>query len=78
MALASGTCRPLLGGPASTARLHLAVSSSSTACSIRFPRGAGGGRAAVSLRAPAPPATIAPESEALEKIEYKHIVHDFL
>ncbi|NP_001149674.1 iron-sulfur assembly protein IscA [Zea mays] len=65
MALASGTCRPLLGGPASTARLHLAVSSSSTACSIRFPRGAGGGRAAVSLRAPAPPAAAAATSGSI-------------
>ncbi|XP_021304818.1 iron-sulfur assembly protein IscA, chloroplastic isoform X2 [Sorghum bicolor] len=62
MALASGTSRLLLGRPAGTARLHLAVSSSSPASSIRFRRGAGagGGRAAVvSLRAPAPPAAAA-------------------
>ncbi|XP_066376388.1 uncharacterized protein [Miscanthus floridulus] len=61
MALASGTSRPLLGRPAGTARPHHAVSSSSPASSIRFPRGAGagGGRAAVSLRAPAPPAAAA-------------------
>ncbi|CAD6253770.1 unnamed protein product [Miscanthus lutarioriparius] len=57
MALASGTSRPLLGRPASTAWPHLAVSSSSPASLIRFPRGAGtgGGRAVVFLRAPAPP-----------------------
>jgi hypothetical protein len=52
MALASGT---LLGRPAGTARPHLAVSSSS-ASSIRFPRGGGGGRA-VSLRGSSPPGT---------------------
>jgi len=54
MALASGT---LLGRPAGTARPHLAVSSSS-ASSIRFPRGGGGGRA-VSLRGSSPPAVAA-------------------
>ncbi|CAD6221075.1 unnamed protein product [Miscanthus lutarioriparius] len=44
MALVSGTSRPLLSRPAGTARPHLAVSSSSPASSIRFCRGAGGGR----------------------------------
>uniref|UniRef100_A0A804UAD4 Core domain-containing protein n=1 Tax=Zea mays TaxID=4577 RepID=A0A804UAD4_MAIZE len=77
MALASATSRPLLGRPAGTARPHLAVSSSSPASSIRFPRGADGGasRAAVSLRAPTPPATsgsIAPAISLTEKA-LKHL-----
>ncbi|AQK80358.1 iron-sulfur assembly protein IscA [Zea mays] len=81
MALASATSRPLLGRPAGTARPHLAVSSSSPASSIRFPRGADGGasRAAVSLRAPTPPAaatatsgSIAPAISLTEKA-LKHL-----
>ncbi|XP_047061841.1 uncharacterized protein slr1417-like isoform X1 [Lolium rigidum] len=58
MALASGT---LLGRLPGTARLHLAVSSSSSApaSSIRFAARSGGGFRAVSLRASAPPAAAA-------------------
>nr|CAB3469485.1 unnamed protein product [Digitaria exilis] len=75
MALASGTSSTLLVRPAGTARPHLAVSSSS-ASSIRFPRGGCGGRA-VSLRVSSPPAaatsgSIAPAISVTEKA-LKHL-----
>ncbi|KAF8697630.1 hypothetical protein HU200_035818 [Digitaria exilis] len=63
MALASGTSSTLLGRPAGTARPHLAVSSSS-ASSIRFPRGGCGGRA-VSLRVSSPPVAAAATSGSI-------------